>query len=63
MSGCTVHFVDEGTDSGAVILQKTVPILPGDTPETLASRILVEEHSAYPEAIARVLAGNDRNSA
>jgi phosphoribosylglycinamide formyltransferase-1 len=57
VSGCTVHFVDEGTDSGAVILQKTVPILPSDTPETLSSRILVEEHAAYPEAIARVLEG------
>ena len=55
VSGCTVHFVDEGTDSGAVILQKTVPILPADTPETLASRILVVEHAAYPEAISRVL--------
>jgi phosphoribosylglycinamide formyltransferase-1 len=57
VSGCTVHFVDEGTDSGPVILQKTVPILPADTPETLSSRILVEEHTAYPEAIARVLEG------
>lgn len=57
VSGCTVHFVDEGTDSGAVILQKTVPILPGDTPEALSSRILAEEHLAYPEAIARALQG------
>jgi len=56
-SGCTVHFVDEGTDSGKVILQRKAPILPGDTEKTLADRILVEEHVAYPEAIARVLAG------
>jgi phosphoribosylglycinamide formyltransferase-1 len=56
VSGCTVHFVDEGTDSGPVILQKTVPILPGDTEQTLSARILEQEHAAYPEAIARVLA-------
>lgn len=60
VSGCTVHFVDEGTDSGAVILQKTVPILPADTAETLSSRILVEEHAAYPEAIVLVLEGMAR---
>jgi phosphoribosylglycinamide formyltransferase 1 len=62
VSGCTVHFVDEETDSGAVILQKTVPILPGDTPETLSLRILAEEHAAYPEAIARVLEGMARKA-
>ncbi len=56
-SGCTVHVVDEGTDSGPVILQRRVPILPGDTVATLSARILAEEHRAYPEAIARVLAG------
>jgi len=55
VSGCTVHFVDEGTDTGPAILQRTVPILPGDTEESLSERILVEEHAAYPEAIARVL--------
>jgi phosphoribosylglycinamide formyltransferase-1 len=54
-SGCTVHFVDEGTDTGPIILQRRVPILPGDTEETLSARILEEEHRAYPEAIARVL--------
>lgn len=54
-SGCTVHFVDDGTDTGPVILQRRVPILPGDTVETLSARILKEEHRAYPEAIARVL--------
>jgi phosphoribosylglycinamide formyltransferase-1 len=56
-SGCTVHFVDEGVDSGPIILQRTVPIQSGDTEETLAARILVEEHKAYPEAIARALEG------
>lgn len=54
-SGCTVHFVDEGADTGPVILQRRVPVLPGDTEETLSARILVEEHRAYPEAIAKVL--------
>src|SRR5215467_6315350 len=53
MSGCTVHWVDEGTDSGPILLQKTVPILPGDTEESLSARILEQEHQAYPEAIAK----------
>jgi formyltetrahydrofolate-dependent phosphoribosylglycinamide formyltransferase len=57
VSGCTVHYVDEGTDTGPVILQRTVPVLPGDTEESLSKRILVEEHRAYPEAIAEVLSG------
>lgn len=56
-SGCTVHFVDEGTDTGPVILQRRVPVLPGDTEESLSARILAEEHRAYPEAIAKVLGG------
>jgi formyltetrahydrofolate-dependent phosphoribosylglycinamide formyltransferase len=56
-SGCTVHFVDEGTDTGPVILQRRVPVLPGDTEESLSARILTEEHCAYPEAIAKVLQG------
>jgi phosphoribosylglycinamide formyltransferase 1 len=56
VSGCTVHFVDAGTDSGPAILQKTVAIQPTDTEETLSERILAEEHAAYPEAISRVLA-------
>ena len=51
VSGCTVHFVDEQYDTGPIILQKTVPIEEDDTPETLAARILVQEHKAYPEAI------------
>jgi len=56
-SGCTVHFVDEQVDHGAIILQRSVPVLPRDTEETLAGRILEQEHGAYPEAIARVLSG------
>lgn len=50
-SGCTVHFVTPGMDEGPIIIQKSVPIEPGDTPETLAARILEQEHIAYPEAI------------
>lgn len=50
-SGCTVHFVDEGTDSGPIILQKVVPVLDDDTEDTLADRILVQEHIALPEAL------------
>ncbi len=51
VSGCTVHFVDENLDAGPIILQRTVPVLPDDTPETLSARILVEEHKAYVEAL------------
>jgi len=51
VSGCTVHFVDEGTDTGPIILQKVVPVLDDDTEDTLAARILTEEHKALPEAI------------
>ena len=50
-SGCTVHFVDEKLDHGPIILQKTIPILEDDTIETLSSRILEQEHIAYPEAV------------
>jgi phosphoribosylglycinamide formyltransferase-1 len=50
-SGCTVHFVDEGTDSGAIICQKTVPVYNEDTAETLQKRVLVEEHKLLPKAI------------
>lgn len=56
-SGCTVHFVDEGTDSGPIILQKVVPVLDDDTEETLAARILEQEHKAMPEALALWAAG------
>lgn len=56
VSGCTVHLVDEGTDTGPVVLQKEVRIEPGDTEESLSARILEQEHDAYPEAIAQMLA-------
>jgi len=55
VAGCTVHRVEEGVDSGPVLLQRQVPIEPGDTVESLSRRILEEEHRAYPEAIARAL--------
>jgi phosphoribosylglycinamide formyltransferase 1 len=58
VAGCTVHFVDEAVDHGVIILQKTVPVLDDDTPETLSARILEQEHIAYPEAIARVLSAD-----
>lgn len=51
VSGCTVHFVDEGTDSGPIILQRAVPVLDDDTEETLGARVLAEEHIIYPQAI------------
>ncbi|TAN43165.1 MAG: phosphoribosylglycinamide formyltransferase [Nitrospirae bacterium] len=51
VSGCTVHFVDEGMDTGPVIIQAAVPVLDDDTEETLSSRILTYEHQIYPEAI------------
>lgn len=50
-SGCTVHFVDAGTDSGPIILQKVVPVMDDDTEDTLADRILVQEHIAMPESL------------
>ncbi len=50
-SGCTVHFVDYGTDTGPIILQRKVKVLKGDTPETLQKRVLEQEHLAYKEAI------------
>lgn len=50
-SGCTVHFVDEGVDTGPIIIQSVVPVLPDDTEETLSQRILKEEHRIYPQAI------------
>ncbi|HEY0031935.1 MAG TPA: phosphoribosylglycinamide formyltransferase [Devosia sp.] len=56
-SGCTVHFVTPGLDEGAAILQAEVPVLPGDTPDTLAARILVEEHRIYPEALRMLASG------
>ncbi|TMB40131.1 MAG: phosphoribosylglycinamide formyltransferase [Deltaproteobacteria bacterium] len=52
VSGCTVHVVDEGTDTGPIVIQAAVPVLDGDTEDTLAARILVQEHRCYPRAIA-----------
>ncbi|MCC6660064.1 MAG: phosphoribosylglycinamide formyltransferase [Phycisphaerales bacterium] len=56
-SGCTVHLCDEVYDRGRVILQKRCPVLPDDTPETLAARVFELEKAAYPEALARLLEG------
>ena len=55
VSGATVHFVNTDLDAGPIVLQRQIPVLPGDTVETLATRILAVEHQLYPEAIARVL--------
>ncbi len=57
VSGCTVHFVDEHLDHGAIVVQKTVPVLDTDDEHTLAARILEQEHIAYSEAIRTVLEG------
>jgi phosphoribosylglycinamide formyltransferase 1 len=57
ITGCTVHFVDEHLDHGAIILQKTVPVLDSDDLHTLSARILEQEHSAYSEAIGLILSG------
>lgn len=60
ISGCTVHFVTEETDSGPIVAQAAVAVLDGDTPETLAARILVAEHRLYPHALALVASGRAR---
>ena len=57
VSGCTIHFVDEGMDSGPIILQTAVPVLDGDDEDTLAARVLEQEHKLYPKAIALFLDG------
>ena len=57
VAGCTVHFVDEHLDHGAIILQRAIPVLETDDAHSLAERILAEEHIAYSEAIARVASG------
>lgn len=59
-SGCTVHFVDAGVDSGPIIKQAAVPVLDTDTADSLAARILLEEHRIYTEAIRLVLSGRFR---
>jgi len=53
VTGCTVHYVDAGVDSGEIIAQREVPILPGDTSETLHARIQIAEHELYPEALSQ----------
>jgi len=58
-SGCTVHYVNEDLDAGPVILQREVPVHAGDTPETLAARILEQEHSAYVDAVREVVAAEE----
>jgi phosphoribosylglycinamide formyltransferase-1 len=60
ISGCTVHFVDERLDAGPIVLQAAVPVEDGDTVQTLATRILKEEHRIYTEAIRIVLSGKWR---
>ena len=60
ISGCTVHFVDETLDGGPIIVQRAVPVLEGDTVETLSARILEQEHQLYVEAVGLVLAADKR---
>jgi len=55
LAGCTVHLVDEGLDSGAIVVQRAVPVLEDDVEESLAARILEQEHLAYPDALRRLL--------
>ncbi len=57
VAGCTVHIVDEGTDTGPIIVQRCVPVESGDTPGTLHARIQIEEHQAYPEALRLLATG------
>ena len=60
ITGCTVHFVDEDLDAGPIVIQAAVPVRDDDTQETLAARILTEEHRIYSEAIGIVIAGQYR---
>jgi phosphoribosylglycinamide formyltransferase-1 len=60
VTGCTVHFVDETLDGGPIIAQRVVPVLEGDTVETLSARILEQEHKLYAEAVRTVLAADFR---
>lgn len=59
--GCTVHLVRQEVDTGPILAQAAVPVVPRDTPETLAARVLAAEHRIYPAALARVAAGQDWN--
>jgi phosphoribosylglycinamide formyltransferase-1 len=56
-SGVSIHFVDENYDTGTIIAQTRVPVMPDDTPETLAARILVQEHILYPATLQRIVTG------
>jgi len=60
VSGCTVHIVDEGTDTGPIVIQAAVPVLDGDTEEVLAARILKQEHRIYPRAVRLFAEGRVR---
>jgi phosphoribosylglycinamide formyltransferase-1 len=60
VSGCTVHFVDENLDAGPIIVQRAVPVRDGDDAETLAARILEQEHEAYVEALVKLARGGWR---
>ena len=60
VAGVTVHFVDAGTDTGPIIVQRAVPVMEDDTPETLHARIQVQEHIAYPEALRLIASGRCR---
>jgi phosphoribosylglycinamide formyltransferase-1 len=62
ITGCTVHYVDEQIDHGDIIAQREVPILPGDTPETLHARIQIAEHELYPAVIAKLARETERAS-
>jgi phosphoribosylglycinamide formyltransferase-1 len=62
-SGCTVHLVDDTYDTGPILLQKRVPVLPDDSPDTLAARVQAAEREAYPEAIAELLTSSPRSPA
>lgn len=57
ITGCTVHYVDEGVDTGPIIVQSAVPVLPDDTVETLSARILEQEHIIYPKAVTMIARG------
>jgi phosphoribosylglycinamide formyltransferase-1 len=60
MSGCTVHFVVPELDAGPIVAQASVPVEPGDTPDTLAARVLLEEHELYPQALKLIAEGKAR---
>jgi phosphoribosylglycinamide formyltransferase-1 len=57
VTGCTVHFVDAGVDAGPIIGQQAVPVLDGDTPESLHARIHAAEHELYPKCVAAIARG------